>query len=113
MTDEFVVWGARDGNGIWRVELGKPVWSFDRAELERRLLAYGYEIEPLPDHLVARVPEAADALVRFLTIRKLRREVSGDCWVVGEVDAPDTWRCFDAAGNVHELGVCGGDCDCG
>lgn len=113
MTEEFVVWGVRCGDSWCGIE-GKdgPIWSFKRSGLEDEHPQL--DVEPLPDHLVARIPEAAEALVRWLTIRKLRAEVEGKClanltaYWPGEVTRTDEICC----GSVHvrEPKV---DCDCG
>jgi len=118
MTDEFVVGGVRDIKSCaWVGGKTDLKWSFSAAELaEEYIVALDiYEVAPLPDHLVARVPEAADALVRWLTIRKLRAETveqpSG--YLLWSKADPRVCTWYDASGNPVELGVCGGDCSCG
>jgi len=78
MSDEFVIWGLRNSStGSWRPggHLGTR-WSFDKQTLETTYKtlneASKYRVEQLPDEIIATIPEAADALIRYLRIKNLR-----------------------------------------
>jgi hypothetical protein len=82
--DDLIVWGVRvttmTHREIWLADAcQKPIWSFNYAELEHWAHDRdSCDVRPLPDAIIATIPEAAAGLANYLNIKRLRLAVRNE-----------------------------------